>query len=490
MENIITAQTSTTLVGDNSSFETYLQNGEIEKAKEMMTCNAERITEARTEYSQFSHDIMRKPDHLKLNPDGSVKELKKTWKIPISFQQYINEISLVFLYGRPVKWLQNSENTDEVFTDFLDIIKRTRFNSKIRQCKRLAGSETECAMLFRPYRNKEGKADLQIRVLAQSKGDTIYSRFDEYENLLAIGWEYYLKDNEETTRHFNLYTADKIYYCKSTQSGWEVKQESNIIGKIPIILFRQNKEWSGAEYLLNRLEHIISRTADTNDYFADPIAVVSADIVVNNMLPDKDDSGKLMISRNSDNVNNAAKYLTWDNAPESKKDEIEWLEEKIHLLTFTPKISLETLKSISQLSAKALKTVMLLADIKASKHKEVHDELLDRVANLIKSIMANVLLIPKRSQIEQLDISHEYQEPFGEDIADAITNITKMYDSELLSQETAVELNPLVKNPQKEIDRLEKAKEEKTKNNPLFQSTAQDINPSGNQGLTDDEDDE
>ena len=104
--------------------------------------------------------------------------------------------------------------------------------------------------------------------------------------------------------------------------------------------------------------------------------------------------------------------------------------------------------------------------------------------------MANVLLIPKRSQIEQLDISHEYQEPFGEDIADAITNITKMYDSELLSQETAVELNPLVKNPQKEIDRLEKAKEEKTKNNPLFQSTAQDINPSGNQGLTEDDDDE
>lgn len=490
MENIITAQTSTTLVGDNSSFETYLQNGEIEKAKEMMTCNAERITEARTEYSQFSHDIMRKPDHLKLNPDGSVKELKKTWKIPISFQQYINEISLVFLYGRPVKWLQNSENTDEVFTDFLDIIKRTRFNSKIRQCKRLAGSETECAMLFRPYRNKEGKADLQIRVLAQSNGDTIYSRFDEYENLLAIGWEYYLKDNEETTRHFNLYTAEKIYYCKSAQSGWEVKQESNIIGKIPIILFRQNKEWSGAEYLLNRLEHIISRTADTNDYFADPIAVVSADVVLNNMLPDKDDSNKLLISNSSDGVNNAAKYLTWDNAPESKKDEIEWLEEKIHLLTFTPKISLETLKSISQLSAKALKTVMLLADIKASKHKEVHDELLDRVANLIKSIMANVLLIPKRSQIEQLDISHEYQEPFGEDIADAITNITKMYDSELLSQETAVELNPLVKNPQKEIDRLEKAKEEKTKNNPLFQSTAQDINPSGNQGLTNDDDDE
>lgn len=256
-----------------------------------------------------------------------------------------------------------------------------------------------------------------------------------------------------------------------------MEEEENLIGKIPIILFQQKKEWAGVEPLIHREEYIASRSADTNDYFADPIAIMDAEVIKN--MPEKKDANKLLITKGQDGVDKAAKYLTWDNAPQSKKDEIEWLQDQIYSKTFTPKISLDSMKSISQLSAKALRTVMLLADIKASKHKEIHDELLDRTASLITAIIGNVLDVSLKSQCANLQIGHEFQEPFGEDVTESITNIVKLYDSELLSQEGAVELNPLVKDHEKEMQRINREKKERQKaNEDIFANkTGEEIIP-------------
>ena len=119
------------------------------------------------------------------------------------------------------------------------------------------------------------------------------------------------------------------------------------------------------------------------------------------------------------------------------------------------------MQSISQLSAKALRTVMMLADIKASKHKEVHDELLDRTASLLTSIIGNVLDTSLHAQCEQLVIGHEFQEPFGEDIADDLNNISKAVDAGILSTEGAIELNPLPIDKQREKERLAEEAEER-----------------------------
>jgi hypothetical protein len=160
-------------------------------------------------------------------------------------------------------------------------------------------------------------------------------------------------------------------------------------------------------------------------------------------------------------VNNVATYLTWDQAPESKKQEIEWLQDHILSKTFTPKISLDSLKSISQLSAKAIKTVMMLADIKASKHKEVHDELLDRTASLITAIIGNVLNVSLAAECKNLVVEHEFQEPFGEDVAEALDNIIKSVDAGILSTEGGVEMNPIIKDNRLEMQRLKEEQEER-----------------------------
>ena len=80
-----------------------------------------------------------------------------------------------------------------------------------------------------------------------------------------------------------------------------------------------------------------------------------------------------------------------------------------------------------------------------------------------------------KSQCANLQIGHEFQEPFGEDVTESITNIVKLYDSELLSQEGAVELNPLVKDHAKEMQRIKKEKKERQKaNEDLFGNKTED----------------
>lgn len=102
-----------------------------------------------------------------------------------------------------------------------------------------------------------------------------------------------------------------------------------------LILFQQDKEWNGVETLIHREELIGSRTADTNDYFADPIAIMAADLIKN--LPEKKEAAKLLVTNDPEGVDKAAKYLTWDSAPESKKQEIEWLQNHI-LSSRSPRI--------------------------------------------------------------------------------------------------------------------------------------------------------
>lgn len=474
------------LVGRKQEFEELLAARDISAVKSSMTTRAEMIAEAMREYNTSTHEVNKREPKIITDKHGNIKKREPRWKLPVPYPVYINEIALVFLYGRPVKWAQLSDDTDNAFAKFQEVIKRTRFDSKIRQCKRLAGAETESAMLFRVFKDENGNPDVQIRVLAASKGDEIYTKFDQYENLISIAWGYYVREkNDEAVYHFDIFTPQTIYRCTKATLGWNVEEELNLIGKIPVILFQQDKEWRGVEPLIHREEMIASRTADTNDYFADPVAVFAADVIKN--LPDKKDEAKTLITNDAANAANAMHYVTWDSAPQSKKDELEWLQSQILSKSFTPNITLDTLKSVSQLSAKALRTVMMLADIKAARRKETHDELLDRTASLIIAIIGNVLDVSLARECENLKVLHEFQEPFGEDIADDLNDIIRAVEGGILSTETAIELNPLVKDVVRERERIKEEQEvSRQQQNNIFG----DLSAAGPQSYSDGTDEE
>lgn len=128
---------------------------------------------------------------------------------------------------------------------------------------------------------------------------------------------------------------------------------------------------------------------------------------------------------------------------------------------------------------------MLLADIKAAKHKETHDELLSRTSSLITSIISNVLDVSLKSECDNLKIGHEFQEPFGDDIAEALENIIKSLDGGIMATETGVELNPLVKDKKLEMERLKAEEEERAQKQ---QQIFGDIEGAGPQSASDGDD--
>ena len=78
----------------------------------------------------------------------------------------------------------------------------------------LRGAETECAKLYHIYRDENFQPQVKVVVICKSKGYTLRPLFDLYENLIAFGYGYYLKEGTSTIEHFDIQTPDTIYRCK------------------------------------------------------------------------------------------------------------------------------------------------------------------------------------------------------------------------------------------------------------------------------------
>lgn len=443
-------------LGIDQTFDKLLENKDIDNLIRLMQDRSVDVEKALKEYDVKQHAIMSRADKIIKNAEGQTIRVEKQWKLPIPYQKFINEIALVFLYGQPVKFSQKSENTDKAFDAFKDLIKSLRFDSRIRECKRIAGAETESALLLHVFRNEDNKPEALLKVLAASKGDELKPLFDMYDRMTAFGRGYYLNDDGKARYHFDIFTKDQIFRCKKQDLGWEVLPEANPIRKIPVIYFRQDTEHGDVQNLIEREEYIASLTADVNDYFASPAVVITADIWDN--LPEKGEPGKLFVKNSKEGD---VSYLTVDSVPELKKMEVEYLQKQILSKSFTPNIDFDTMKGLTNISGKALKQMMILAEIKANKHKEYHDEMIDRFINVLIAAIANVLNIQLKGECANLIIDAQFQSPFGEDVAETIKNLIDSIDGGLMSEETGRELNPLVTDSAAETIRIEKERKAK-----------------------------
>jgi SPP1 family phage portal protein len=451
------------------SFEDLLAEKSINRVIALMTDNSKSVSDALGVYKTNEHSVMKRKDKAVFGNKNALTGARefirwdKRWKIPIPYPVYINEIALVFLYGQPIKWSQASEGTDRAFEAFTDLIERTRFDAKIRLAKRLAGAETQSAMLFHVYRNDEGRADVLIKVMAKSLGDDIYFRKDQFDRLTAFARGYNLTEGGgKAVYHFDLYTKEKIFLCRKSGFGWDVDEFPNPVGKIPVILFEQEAEFEGVEHMIERREWVTSVLADVNDRFSSPTLVSIGDSLLS--LPEKMEDAKSIHIKPSENGTKAdVKYLTWDSASESKKLEVEDLDRNILNKSFTPDINYEQLRGLSGLSGKALKMLMTLAVIKADKRKEAHDEYVSRIGSLMTAIIGNVLNVGLRPECDRLKLLHEFQEPFGEDIEAVINNLIRTYNVGGLSLDSFIEMNPIIKDSEAEKKRIREQHEQELK---------------------------
>lgn len=419
-----------------------IQDGDVSTAIGLMQNRDIEVDIAISEYNPQTHEVMKRPNKYRKGDAPYISE-----KLPRTRQRYINEVELFFLLGNNIKW-KKKDGDDEAFSLFMEFLKSQRFDANMRQAKRLAGAETESAKLYHIYRDDRiNGTQVKTVILARSAGYQLRPLFDQYKNMTAFAHGYKLKENGKTVQHWDIQTPDFLFYCKKGNIGWEVETYPNPTGKINVIYYQQDKAWGGVEQRLNREEQLDSRIGDTNNYFADPIAAATADVI--DSMTDPNKPGKLIqLTRDG-----RFEYVNPPQSSETQKAEKQDLNDSILFDTFTPDFSFDKIKGLGTLSGEAIKRAMILGYIKRDNRKEIYDELVDREKNVIIAIL-KILHPDKATVFDALVIEHEFAEPFTEDKETYWSAIGKLYQDGLCSLEQAVTMLALTDAPEEEIERI------------------------------------
>lgn len=427
-----------------------IKDGDISTAVALMQDREDEVDIALSEYRPELHKVMSRPNKFRKNKDPYISE-----KLPRNRQQFINEVELFFLLGKPINW-EKKAGDDGAYQMFLDFIKETRFNVTMRKAKRLAGAETESAKLYHLYRNEKNEAEVKVVVLARSTGYKLRPLFDQYGTLVAFALGYTVKTSGKSVQHWDIQTKDFYFNCKKGAGGWKVETYQNPTGKINIIFYQQEKAWMGVQHRAEREEMLDSKTGDINNYFSDPMAAATADVIEN--LKDPDAIGTLL---QYTGVDSKFEYINPPLSSETREAEKKDLKSSILEDSLTPDLSFEGMKGLGTLSGEAIRRALIIGYIKRLKNLEIYEIAVDREVKVILSVL-KFLHPDKVRLLDELVISFEFQEPFEEDKQTRWACIGTAYSDGIISLSTAVRLLGITDKPDEEVEKI--LKESASKN--------------------------
>ncbi len=407
--------------GDYSAAITELRNGRLTPLP-----NSEQYA---AQYDTKLHDIndpRKRPDKLVvIDKDseeyGEVKNInvnaeltteqgfriEPVARIALALQKLIVKRAVAFTFGNPVAYDADPKTNEEKAV--LAALKRALHDVKEKTLNRRVArslySTTEVAEYWYPVEGDEEhdlygfptKMKFRVALFSPAFGDRLYPYFDDTRDLIAFSREFTKKTDDLTTRSFfETYTKDAHYLWAAEGStggaatkNWELVEgypKKLTLGKIPIIYGTQPAvEWEDVQSLIDRLEKLLSNFADTNDYHASPKIFVEGKILG---FARKGEAGAIIEGEEGAK----ATYLSWAQAPESVKLEIETLLRLIYAITQTPDISFESVKGIGAVSGIALQLLFMDAHLKVQDKMEVFDDYLTRRANILLAYLgaANV----------------------------------------------------------------------------------------------------
>lgn len=366
------------------------------------------IKDYMNQWNTEKHDVVdpgKRPDkQVSYKKDDGTKGSKaqNVNRVPIALQKKIVNKAVTFLFGNEVDLVSQPEGKEEQL--LLDAIKKVFDDNKIESQNRVVAKQlfksTQVCEIWWAEKAEQHEdygfpTNLRLRmsIFSPWNGDKLYPTFDDRGNMIAFSRQFVITDEDgKETQCFETYTSDFYYRWKQDGSTWVgaivgengtvTDKEVNLIGRIPVIYAEQDlAEWSDVQRAIDRIESVVSKHADTNDYFGDPMLVGTGDIV---NLPGKEDAGKFFQIE----VGGDLKFLSWEHAPESVKMEIENLYAIIHQNTQTPEMSFESVKGLGAISGLALRFLFMDAHLKVMDKREIFDPYLKRRINLIKAFIA------------------------------------------------------------------------------------------------------
>lgn len=336
-------------------------------------------------------------------------ELKEPNRIALPLEQDIVNINTAFTVGtEPILECQpEDEKEKSLFKALKQVFKKNKLRYENRKIVRSWLSETEVAeywyvvpddgfwaKLRRVVGSLFGKAEPQYRLRSQIwspfRGDKLYPFFDEAGDLVAFSREYETYDLDGTSRTvFMTITKTHIYqWERSVDWGLNTSRSfAHGFKKLPV-LYTSRRESLTAKIrpVRERLEKCLSGYADCIDNHFFPMLMLFGELS-----PDafSGDARNRIMQLTGDGAN--AKYLTWNQASDPVKVEIETYFNQIYALTNTPRISFDQLRGTGNaLSGTAFRYVFMAAHMAVENYAEDLGTFFQRRVNFLVSALGTL----------------------------------------------------------------------------------------------------
>lgn len=377
------------------------------------------ISTYQRQYDVKKHDIFQNkhkyPDQSVLIPitdeegkpmlDANGKErFRKSYRalnrVGLPYQKRIVDIATMFQTAIPYKY---TAEDSPLFTAFQEVIKSNKMSfsdSKICTEVKRYTQVAELWYLEKQPNEKYGvKSDFLLyhKILSPEKY-TLYPRFDDNDNLISFGVESTSKDGKKNI--FQAFTADFIYTftTENGQTSTEVKE--NIIGKIPVVLYQQDKpEWDAVQHLIEIAEVQRTYFSESNRKFGEPILMIAGK--VEGKMSGNNTGGKVFEVKDGGNV----QFVVPPNANESFDKEMSMNRRDIHEFSHTPDLSDEFYSGKGNvLSGVGRKLTWLPAHLKVKDNEAIFIPALQRRINIILAFLAKMYL-PFEKEMKDIDIT-------------------------------------------------------------------------------------
>lgn len=445
--------------GLRSRLEGLLDENLVEDARKMFACHKDEAMAAISEYDPKLHKINDREDKDRKNKDPW-----ETSKLPRALQRVTNQTGTFFMFGNNINITlgnkpEEAKQLSDAFEEYKEFLDDVYFHEKMYAARRITGSETECAKLYSLVKDEDGNVDIALQLKYNSNKDTLYPLFNQHGKLVAFAFGYVMRNFENKfDEHFDVYTKTHIWKFLRPQSGgsteWiRVSKEVNEFGKIPVIYYRHEVDWEGAQPRIEKLEWRDSKNSDTVEYFGDPYLVVTAD-VVGNRLADAKEVGKVMVM---DGPDGRFEFVAPPDSSTMVKDERESLKASIEQDTLTPDWSYKSIMGLGTLSGEAMRRANLPGYVKRTQLAGTYNELIRRELNLVREVLCRYKYLDNSEMVNKLramKLKFAYTDPFIGGIEDNSTEIATLVGAGAMSIHAAVACNRYIEDKQAEEDRI------------------------------------
>lgn len=434
------------------------------------------IEQFNNEWDENKHRIMTDlnnyPDRIVeyeyTDEEGKKKEgkrIEKLNRIPLAYQKEIVANAVTFLYGNPVKYTNNLEDS-AMYDAYLKILDKEKIIFLDREIGKSNGRFTQCAELWwvadepNQYYGFQSQFRLKINILTPDK-NKMYPYFNDQGDMIAFLREYEKREGGKKVKYYEIYTAERIAILKYGNSGIDLVSETvNSIGKIPIVWYQfENVEWSKAQKAIERLEEISSDTGEVNKKFSAPILALTGEVTGSFS---KDKTGKVLQLKGD---NATADFVQPPNASESLANEKEDLETILYKMTNSVNISPESLQGLgNMLATENAAFLFMLPHLKVMDKMSVYVPALKRRMSIVKSFLQLMNTSFRNSDLDAEPVITPY----------IINNEAKFYEmlmtangnQPLFSQKSTME-RAGVKDVEQELEEINSEMEKKAGNDLL-----------------------